>query len=191
MCKRPAGYGTDHPGVGRCKQHGGNSPSGIKSAAVIIGEGSILTGKTVMGIPVEMDPADALTKCIAIAAGEVAYCTAQIMQLNELKDEMYEQDHLGRRQLHLWIRERRGCIDRLAKLSKMALDAGVAERQVQLAEQQADLIIAVIDAMVEELGLKPDQMQKALPQVLVRLGSGAEVLDEALETRTAPSPPLG
>src|SRR3990172_7648888 len=25
-CTRPAGWGTDHPGVGRCKLHGGSSP---------------------------------------------------------------------------------------------------------------------------------------------------------------------
>lgn len=25
-CKRPAGWGTDHPGSGRCKFHGGNNP---------------------------------------------------------------------------------------------------------------------------------------------------------------------
>jgi len=25
-CKRPAGWGTDHPGVGRCKLHGGATP---------------------------------------------------------------------------------------------------------------------------------------------------------------------
>lgn len=27
-CQRPAGWGTDHVGEGRCKQHGGASPSG-------------------------------------------------------------------------------------------------------------------------------------------------------------------
>src|SRR3990172_6349181 len=25
-CSRPAGWGTSHPGVGRCKYHGGSSP---------------------------------------------------------------------------------------------------------------------------------------------------------------------
>jgi len=28
VCHRPAGWGTSHPGVGRCKLHGGCSPSG-------------------------------------------------------------------------------------------------------------------------------------------------------------------
>ena len=28
-CRRPAGWGTDHPGEGRCKLHGGKSPRGL------------------------------------------------------------------------------------------------------------------------------------------------------------------
>lgn len=30
-CKRPAGWGTEHPGDGRCKLHGGASPRGVAS----------------------------------------------------------------------------------------------------------------------------------------------------------------
>lgn len=30
-CQHAAGWGTDHPGHGRCKYHGGNSPSGEKA----------------------------------------------------------------------------------------------------------------------------------------------------------------
>ena len=30
-CRRPAGWGTDHPGTGRCKLHGGCSPGGPPS----------------------------------------------------------------------------------------------------------------------------------------------------------------
>ena len=30
-CRRPAGWGTDHPGVGRCKYHGGATPRGADS----------------------------------------------------------------------------------------------------------------------------------------------------------------
>jgi hypothetical protein len=30
-CKRPAGWGTDHPGEGRCRSHGGRTPRGVES----------------------------------------------------------------------------------------------------------------------------------------------------------------
>ena len=32
-CTRPAGWGTDHPGFGQCKLHGGSTQSGTKAAA--------------------------------------------------------------------------------------------------------------------------------------------------------------
>jgi hypothetical protein len=31
LCTRPAGWGTPHPGEGRCKLHGGSTPTGIAS----------------------------------------------------------------------------------------------------------------------------------------------------------------
>lgn len=31
LCKRSAGWGTDHVGTGRCRTHGGGTPSGAKS----------------------------------------------------------------------------------------------------------------------------------------------------------------
>jgi len=34
-CKLHAGYGTSHPGFGRCKFHGGNSPTHEKAAAIL------------------------------------------------------------------------------------------------------------------------------------------------------------
>jgi hypothetical protein len=36
-CQQPAGWGTDHPGTGRCKLHGGASPSGPESARYVHG----------------------------------------------------------------------------------------------------------------------------------------------------------
>jgi hypothetical protein len=170
LCRRRAGEGTDHPGVGRCATHGGNSPAGIKAAAVIVGEGSILSGKTVMGVPVEMDPADALCKCVALAAGEVAYCTAKVQALDHA--DMIETDHRGRRQMHLWIRERRKCMDRLARFAKMALDAGVAEREIALAEAQAEMVASVLTAVMDEVGLTEKQrerLQEVLPRHLYAL----------------------
>lgn len=35
-CELPAGWGTDHPGVGNCKLHGGSTPNGIENARKIL-----------------------------------------------------------------------------------------------------------------------------------------------------------
>lgn len=207
LCQRKPGSGTDHPGVGRCAIHGGLAPTGKKAAGVIIGQGMILDGKKIMGVPIEISPAEALAQCVYIAAGEVAYCTMRIEQLHEEEvvqressitatyviegyEDMTPQQrkqarakarrHGGRSVgrvldevkitrgqplLHLWIRERQRCVDRLARLSKMALDAGVAEREVALQERMAGILVQFAQGLMEGLGLTAKQ-RAAAPAVV-------------------------
>lgn len=200
MCKRTPGSGTDHRGVGRCDKHGGNEPDQIIEAGVTIsrglGEGYILNDSPVMGLPIDVDPTDALMWCVKVAAGEVAYFTQRVQQLNH-DDVIVKHRTVGRewgegekghkdikhvetshdRSLHILVRERQRAVDRLAKLSKMALDAGVAERTISLAEKQGELLATVIEKVVDQLGLTPKQMgilETVLPNVLLELESGAE-----------------
>jgi hypothetical protein len=51
--------------------------------------------------------------------------------------------------------------------SKMALDAGVAERQVRVAEAQGELLASVIKAILGDLGLSKDQ-QAVAPGIVRR-----------------------
>ncbi len=68
--------------------------------------------------------------------------------MHELQDRTTE----STAQLHIWITTRQGAVDRLARFSKMALDAGVAARAVQLSEREADAFAGVIFAVVGQLG---------------------------------------
>lgn len=43
LCERPAGWGTDHPGVGRCKRHGGSTPTQTVAAEKVIAERAVDT----------------------------------------------------------------------------------------------------------------------------------------------------
>jgi hypothetical protein len=60
-------------------------------------------------------------------------------------------------ELHIWIVTRQKAVERLAGFSKMAVDAGVAERQVRLSERQSEILAAVILTVVGELGLSDEQ----------------------------------
>lgn len=59
--------------------------------------------------------------------------------------------------------------DRCAKFCKLALDAGIAERQIRVAERQGELIAEVLRAVLAdpELGLTEEQ-RKAVPHVALR-----------------------
>jgi hypothetical protein len=54
-------------------------------------------------------------------------------------------------------------IDRSAKHAKLALDAGVEERKVRIAEQQGELIPQVIRSVLGDLGLNSKQQSEARP----------------------------
>lgn len=180
-CKRKAGAGTSHPGDGHCANHGGSTPSGEVHGAReagrrIAGELALLAGGGV-----SIDPGVALLTCVHMAWAEVQFFSDQVAKLEldaavvrpkrettaSLGENMgYEVEDLQQQeQLNLWIRERQAAMERLAKYSKLALDAGVAQQQVDLARMQGRAIAPTLRAMFEDLDLSAKQM-KLVPGVL-------------------------
>jgi hypothetical protein len=56
--------------------------------------------------------------------------------------------------------------DRLAKMAKMAIDAGIAERQVQIAEQQGEMIVTIIVQVLDDPLLKLSEEKRLLARRL-------------------------
>ena len=52
-------------------------------------------------------------------------------------------------------------VDRAARVAKMALDAGIEERLVRLAEGQAALIVQTLRNVLAQLDLTPEQLEQA------------------------------
>lgn|GEM_PF-1170270 len=153
-CQKQKGWGTDHKGTGRCKLHGGSTQSGKRAAAK--------EAATIMGEAMDIEPHEALLSCVRIAAGEVAYCTTEIAALKKAT----ESTMFGEK-LNVWIEVRQGAVAQLARYSKMALDAGVAERQVQIAERYGQMLAELIGGILEELKLTAAQKDKA-PEIVRR-----------------------
>src|SRR3954471_7264732 len=74
QCKRPAGWGTDHVGWGRCKLHGGNTPNGRRYAYRLEALGSMPR----RGGGVWVEPTDALLFCVHREAGRQAWLRAML-----------------------------------------------------------------------------------------------------------------
>ena len=160
-CGAHAGAGTDHKGVGPCFRHGGRT--GSKYGGMLVGKTQLVSGRDVMGIPVEIDPAVALLRCVEIAAGEVEYCSARVRELEDpfiVRRDSTTGEETARR-FHPWIRERQDCVDRLARLSKMAMDAGVAEREVRAREAATAILGTFARGLLDNLGLSKDQLARA------------------------------
>lgn len=178
ICKAYAGRGTDHPGYGYCKSHMGNTKIHRVRAAMMEASHEA----RVMGLPIDIDPMEGLLLVIKITAGEIAYTTDRIAELTPKKAvvrhkkivsrasdmESYEEVETSTEvSLNIWIQARQAAMDRFAKFCKMAIDAGVAERQVKVAEGIGQVMGRVLSGVLGELGLTDEQRALA-PDVVHR-----------------------
>lgn len=173
-CRREAGWGTNHLGAGACKLHGGRTQSGELYGAKQLATAYAAERFGLSGL----QPTDALLMCIRDTAGFIAYCKMQLAGV--------EADKLlvnGERTA--WLRLQQDRTKDLAHFSKMALDAGVAERMVRLAENMGRLLAAAFAQAIDPLDLSDKQRQ----EVVRRFGAAVAELEQAdpevLEGQTA------
>jgi hypothetical protein len=170
-CGLRAGWGTSHPGAAHCKLHAGSTPRGELTGQLLLARREA----AVMGIPLDIEPHNAILQCILIAAGEVRYASERIGELDpdagvgpvvtttrrpmkepgggEDPEHPVIETKEESPQLNIWIRVRHQAMDRLVAYSATALKAGVQERQVQIAEQQGQIVAVAIMAILTELGV--------------------------------------
>lgn len=156
-CRQAAGFGTPQLGFGPCKFHGGCLPSVIKSAASD-------SYRRLLGDPIEINPVEALLRCIAIRNGEITWLNQKIA---ELKEEDWVHDTIVGKQLNHWVKERNAAIQDLARFSHMAISLGIAERAVKIAEVYAQTIARLLQGIFSDLELTEEQRAKA-PQIVRR-----------------------
>lgn len=159
-CTRPAGWGTDHPGAGRCKYHGGCAPSGRIAAKRQLAARAAAT----FGLPVDIDPATALLEEVCRTAGHVRWLARVVAELDpaavtfgvsEIKQgggptgDYRTASAAPNVWVQLYQSERKHLVD----VCRATLAAGVEERRVRLAEQQGELLAGVIRGILTDLGV--------------------------------------
>jgi hypothetical protein len=154
-CRNFAGQGTSHFGVGRCRFHFGNAPNHEKNAVRVEAQRRAVE----FGQPLDVHPSEALLTVLQLSAGHLAWLRSA---LSGFEDKTTFE---GQVLMRMWDDER----DRVARISKAALDAGVQERQVQLAERYGEALAQVLRNIFgdPELGLT-DGQRAQLPAVLRR-----------------------
>jgi hypothetical protein len=185
VCTLTAGWGTDHVGFGHCKWHFGSSTNGKIAAAreelaveLINRELRILD---TYGEDIDIDPHQALAAEVRRTSGHVAWLQQKIKDMEE--DELFQLTPGGKvasALLKTYQEER----DRLVSVCKAAITAGVAERQITLAEEQGKLLAMVIrDILYDpELELTPAQKYKTggiVRKHLMALDDGRNIIDVA------------
>lgn len=190
-CGRPAGAQTDHLGTGRCSLHGGSSPNGRIAAQREQAAVAVAT----YGLPVDIDPREALLAEVRRSYGAVMWLEAQVRAV--APDALVRGTRGVNRMvkvgteagtttttdvgpavnvwLDLFYRER----SHLVAVCRAAVAAGIEERRIRLEEQQGAQIAAsfqfIQDTARERLALTAAAvgvLRQVLVEALSRLDSG-------------------
>ena len=160
FCAQRAGWGTEHPGTGRCRWHGGQLRSGLAAAAREEMRG--------MATPSNVSPGQALGGVLRLAAGQLVYASAQVARLRE--DDLFERAYSPAEGVfklvpHHWLKLQRDVMNDVARYAKLAADAGVAEREQQLAESQTEVVADLLEKVVGSLDLTSEQREELGPSI--------------------------
>lgn len=172
-----------------CGTHGGQAPQVKAAAQRRLAEQKIVHELTSLGVALDIPPDEALLESVAEAAGNVAALRNRLEAiapeavLAALKNpgapvwtDIIRTDTKGEQEIHAAVKLYNEERDRLARFSKLAVEAGLAERMVKVAEQQAETFLRVLIALIDDprLGLSADQRRlgRALGAEHLRAVSG-------------------
>lgn len=173
-CTRPAGWGTDHPGYGYCKLHGGTTPTHAVAARREQAAEAVVT----YGLPREVEPHEALLEELHRTAGHVAWLGGMVraLEAGELHGPVGGgQWAIPREEPHIWVRLYGEERDRLARVARTCVEVGIEERRVRVAEQIGELIAAFGRGLLGEFGIDPasEEARLAVRRQLMLVDGGA------------------
>jgi hypothetical protein len=190
-CRNPAGMGTDHPGIGACKFHGGRQPSHTVHAERVRAAERLQKKAARYGVGIDVTPDQALLSLVREAAGNVAWLSARMEELLEdapfaagdtnigtgqqrAYDPGYKQgrglfgpliavdkdglEHIVGEEYRAMVKLYKDEREMLRKVSKDAVEAGLIHAQVEAAQQQAQMLVVVLNRVFTRMGLPEEQI---------------------------------
>lgn len=140
-----------------CGSHGGRAPQVRKAAEVRAAKMAAMeqAERMVARAGVDADPIEHLLESLHRAAALVEVWGQVVAERDEgFGNNLTTMNDKGDLNIHPFVHEYNQALDRRAKFAKMCLDAGVAERQVRIAEEQGQLIARAITAVLDDLKVK-------------------------------------
>lgn len=189
-CSNAPGAYTDHPGIGYCGRHGGNTPAGRKSAARAYGRQLILEHKERFGgdrddplvsnITAESALVEELRRSVAMVrwlesrisqwqlpenrADEPQLMEGRVPNLPPLVEET-SKGAPGATDVQVWLLLYREERKHAATIAKMCIDANISKRLIDIAETQGSVISRIVSHTLRELHLT--EVQAALVPTVV------------------------
>lgn len=164
-CTRPAGWGTDHVGFGRCKLHGGSTPSHRKAGRLRAVEADARSVLAREGVSPIGDPLAKIAELAATADAMQKALAARVNALTELRFTDSQGAERVQPELVLWER----ALDRTERFCVDLGRLGYAEQLVRLATRQTDMLEQIVRGALVAAGLpEPERLRvlAALPAVI-------------------------
>jgi hypothetical protein len=156
QCTHPAGWGTDHPGYGSCKLHGGSTPNGITSAEREHTKHEV--GKALAGITdftAVTNSLEALTLLAGRAQRWMEKLGGIVTELDSLRYSTDTEQIDGRVVLYERAMQLTGKL--LTDIARLDLDA----RLVNIEQRKADMMATALGQALAELGLPVETQNSA------------------------------
>jgi hypothetical protein len=178
-CGRPAGWGTDHVGVGRCKLHGGCTPTQRKHAHLKLAERGAAVELAEAGYEPVTDPVATLADVAGQARALLAIFASKV---DALGDGIRYESEKGVEQLRAEMAIYERMLDRTAKFAGKLAELGFEERRLEMDEQDGRRLVEVLLAVIDAVFLLPGVNVKAEVQKRIRHDELPRLVQHAIET---------
>ncbi|MFE3522231.1 hypothetical protein ACFXOD_11655 [Streptomyces sp. NPDC059161] len=156
-CTRPAGWGTSHPGTGRCKLHGGSTPNQKTSAARQRAEAEARAVLAELGVAPVDDP---LKQLLALAGQVLAWQRATAELVNRLESVRYQSDG-GSEQIRAEVLLYERAMDRAVAVLTAIARLNIEERLAAVAGRQVDAVVGAVEAALASAGVRGEDAIQA------------------------------
>jgi hypothetical protein len=166
-CRRPAGWGTPHPGIGRCKLHGGSAPSSVVAAQ------RVQATQLLEGLIWNRDAAP-----VTDTVGEMQRLAGSMREAVDVLGARLDSGNMDSVEAIAWVRVLRELRQILADMERL----GIASRGLDLAEQYGGEIAGVLQAVLARLELSAVQRELVLVVVPEELRRAALSIEGSTES---------
>ncbi len=149
-CTQAAGWGTEHPGIGACKLHGGCTPNHRKAAELARVEREAARQLRAEGYEPTVN---AVEELLSLGAEVTALKDVLRGRVAALSDpEWVTTSKLAVEDVRAVVRAYERALDRCERTLTNMLRLDLEARQVTLAEHQGELIVQIIEASLATMG---------------------------------------
>lgn len=173
LCRQGAGRATDHPGVGLCSKHGGCTPNGRKAAAKARQARELSELLEVERERLGENP-DPNVGVMEVVTWRWAYRRV----IEGLVEELLDREgataavHDGEKP-HVLLVMLHEATEAHLKACRIAIESGIAERQIRIEEDKLELLAQVLRGVLVEKGVWDDVDTPAIVERHLRLAFSA------------------